>query len=135
VSLQLVPLVVYTNSKSLYKCLVKLGTIQEKCLIIDIISLRQFYETKEIAEVKWIAGNTNLANTMTKSKVYPALKSLIDTNTVNIQAFERVERASPRQNSVDDSIVHVFTDLMDLMDLESIGGLRLFSKVALVSDQ
>jgi hypothetical protein len=32
-------LVVYTNSKSLYKCLIKLGTTREKYLIINIIYL------------------------------------------------------------------------------------------------
>jgi len=32
-------LVLYTNSKLLYNCLVKLGTTQEKRLIIDIICL------------------------------------------------------------------------------------------------
>jgi hypothetical protein len=32
-------LVLYTNSKLLYKCLVKLGIIQEKRLIIDVICL------------------------------------------------------------------------------------------------
>jgi hypothetical protein len=45
-------LVLCTNSKSLYKCLVKLGITQEKRLIIDIICLRQVYKRKEIAEVK-----------------------------------------------------------------------------------
>jgi hypothetical protein len=34
-----VPLVIYIDSKSLYKYLVKLGTIREKRLIIDIIYL------------------------------------------------------------------------------------------------
>jgi len=34
-----VPLVVYINSKSLYEYLVKLGTIREKRLIIDVIYL------------------------------------------------------------------------------------------------
>jgi hypothetical protein len=33
------PIVVYTNLYLLYKCLVKLGTTQEKRLIIDIIAL------------------------------------------------------------------------------------------------
>jgi len=34
-----VPLVVYIDSKSLYEYLVKLGTIREKRLIIDVIYL------------------------------------------------------------------------------------------------
>jgi len=34
-----VPLVVCTNSKSLYECLVKLGTIREKRLMINVICL------------------------------------------------------------------------------------------------
>ena len=32
-------LVIYTDSKSLYECLVKLGTTREKCLIINVICL------------------------------------------------------------------------------------------------
>ena len=46
------PLVLYTNSKSLYEYLVKLGTTQEKRLIIDIICLCQSYKRKKITEVK-----------------------------------------------------------------------------------
>ena len=37
-------LVVYTDSKSLYECLVKLGIIREKRLIINVMCLRQAYE-------------------------------------------------------------------------------------------
>ena len=39
-SIALVPLVICTNSYSLYKCLIKLRTIKEKRLIINIIALR-----------------------------------------------------------------------------------------------
>jgi hypothetical protein len=46
------PLVIYIDSKSLYEYLVKLGTTQEKRLIIDVICLRQAYKRREIAEVK-----------------------------------------------------------------------------------
>jgi hypothetical protein len=35
-----IPTIVYTDSFSLYECLVKLGTTTEKRLMIDIIALR-----------------------------------------------------------------------------------------------
>jgi hypothetical protein len=75
-------LVLCTNSKLLYKCLVKLGIMQEKRLMIDIMCLRQAYKRKEIVEVKWIKGESNLVNAITKSKSSNALKRLIDTNTL-----------------------------------------------------
>lgn len=56
-----VPIILCTDSKSLYDCLVKLGTTAEKRLMIDIMCLRQAYERREIAEVKWIRGSTNPA--------------------------------------------------------------------------
>jgi hypothetical protein len=87
------PLVIYTDSKSLYDCLVKLGTTQEKRLIVDILSLRQAYERREITEIKWIEGSNNPADTMTKgSKACSALKALIDSNKLDIEAIKWVER-------------------------------------------
>jgi hypothetical protein len=47
-----IPLIIYTDSKSLYNCLVKLGIMQEKRLIIDVISIREAYKRREIAQVK-----------------------------------------------------------------------------------
>jgi len=76
------PLILYINSKSLYKCLVKLGITQEKRLIIDVICLYQAYKRREIAKVKWIKGDSNPADAITKSKSTNALKRLIDTNTL-----------------------------------------------------
>jgi len=87
-----VPLVVCTDSKSLYECLVKLGTTREKRLMIDVMCLRQAYERREIAEVKWIKGESNPADSMTKSKPTNALKHLLDTNTIQLDVEEWVER-------------------------------------------
>ena len=77
-------LIVCTDSKSLYDCLVKLGTTQEKRLMIDVISMREAYKRREIAQVKWIAGKSNPADSMTKTKLTNALKTLIDTNKIDI---------------------------------------------------
>ncbi|EED20884.1 hypothetical protein TSTA_081170 [Talaromyces stipitatus ATCC 10500] len=92
------PLVLCTNSKSLYECLVKLGTTWEKHLMIDLICLRQSYKRQEITEVRWINGNSNLADAMTKSKPCRALQELIDINKLCIDVNGWVERPSPNRN-------------------------------------
>jgi hypothetical protein len=45
------PIVVCTNLYLLYKCLVKLGSTQEKRLMIDIMALQQLYKRREITEI------------------------------------------------------------------------------------
>jgi hypothetical protein len=49
--LPIIPIVVYTNLYSLYKCLVKLGTIKEKRLIINIMALQQSYKRQELFKI------------------------------------------------------------------------------------
>ena len=50
--IDLIPIVIYTDSFSLYEYMVKLGTIKEKRLIIDIIAIRQSYERRELSEIR-----------------------------------------------------------------------------------
>jgi hypothetical protein len=66
-----IPLVICTDSRSLYGCLVKLGTTIEKRLMVDIMCLRQSYEKREIAEVRWINGNTKIDASIVDA--YPGL--------------------------------------------------------------
>jgi hypothetical protein len=89
-----VPLVICVDSKSLYDCLVKLGTTQEKRLMIDVMCLRQAYERRQIAEVKWVEGTSNPADSMTKSKASRALGQLIDSNRIDLKQVGWVERES-----------------------------------------
>ncbi len=46
------PIVVCTDSYSLYEYLVKLRTTKEKRLIINIIALRQSYERRELYKIR-----------------------------------------------------------------------------------
>jgi Reverse transcriptase (RNA-dependent DNA polymerase) len=88
-----IPLVIATDSKSLYDCLTKLGTTKEKRLMIDVACLRQAYERREIAEIVWIKGEANPADAMTKDKkVNDALARLVETNKLHVEPESWVER-------------------------------------------
>jgi hypothetical protein len=88
-----IPLTVCTDSYSLYDCVTKLGTTAEKRLMIDIMGLRQSYERREITEVRWIDGNCNPADAMTKEKPSQALRQLIETNTLKLVTKGWVDRS------------------------------------------
>jgi hypothetical protein len=85
-------LILLTDSKSLFDCLIKLETTSEKRLMIDLMCLRQSYEKREIAKIRWIDENINLANAMTKSKFCNALINLIDINIIELKITEWIER-------------------------------------------
>lgn len=90
-----IPLITCTDSHSLFDCLVKIGTTNEKRLMIDIMCLRQAYERREITEIVWIPGQSNPADSMTKEreKCCKALKNLIDNNVVDIDPYGWVQRS------------------------------------------
>ncbi|EKD13458.1 polyprotein [Drepanopeziza brunnea f. sp. 'multigermtubi' MB_m1] len=77
--------VVCTDSYSLYEYIVKLGTIKEKRLIIDIIAIRELYERRELFKVRWIGGKSNPADAMTKIGANISLQKLVLTNTLKVQ--------------------------------------------------
>ena len=91
--LPIIPVIVCTDSYSLYECLVKLGTTKEKRLMIDIMAIRQSYERRELQEIRWINGNDNPADAMTKAKPNPSLETFIDTNKLNIRVEGWVKRS------------------------------------------
>jgi hypothetical protein len=99
-------LILLTDSKSLYDCLVNINTIAEKRLMIDSMCLRQFYEKREIAEIRWTHENINSADAMTKSKFCNALIRLIDINIIELKITEWVKRISE----------HLWRDRLNISD-------------------
>jgi hypothetical protein len=53
--------------------------------MVDLMCLRQAYKRREITEVKWIRGRNNPIDAMTKAKPCQALKTLINTNKLNLE--------------------------------------------------
>jgi hypothetical protein len=86
------PVIVCTDSYSLYECLVKLGTTKEKRLMIDVMALRQSYERRELTEVRWINGQDNPADAMTKAAPNKMLETFLDTNEMTIRVEGWVKR-------------------------------------------
>jgi hypothetical protein len=86
------PIIICTDSYSLYECMVKLGSTKEKRLMIDLMAMRQSYERRELSEIRWINGKDNPADAMTKSIPNKALQSLIDTNELQIRVEGWVQR-------------------------------------------
>lgn len=89
---RIIPLVLFTDSKSLYDCLVGINSTTEKRLLIDLCMLRQSYELREITEVVWIPSHQNPADGMTKDNACCALEKLICSNELDLQPKAWVER-------------------------------------------
>ena len=85
-------LIICTDSYSLYQCLVQMGTTREKRLMIDIMSLGQSYENREINEIRWIQGQDNPADAMTKATPNRALENFISYNKIMIRIEGWVQR-------------------------------------------
>lgn len=91
-AIPVLPMVICTDSYSLYECLVKLGTTKEKRLMIDIMALRQSYERREFSEVRWISGLDNPADAMTKATPNRALETFMTTNQLRVRVEGWVNR-------------------------------------------
>jgi hypothetical protein len=86
------PVVICTNSLSLYECLIKLETTKEKKLMIDIIILRQTYERQKVFDVRWIDDNNNPADAITKAGPNRALEQFVTTNKLILKIQGWVKR-------------------------------------------
>jgi hypothetical protein len=99
-SLPHVPILVCTDSLSLYECLVKLGTTKEKRLMIDIMALRETYERGELKDIRWIDRRDNPADAITKATANASMEQLINTNKLELRVQGWVNRATARDDDV-----------------------------------
>jgi len=60
--------------------------------MVNLICLRQLYKRYIITEIKWINGNLNPIDVMTKANACNTLRNLININTINLNTKEWVER-------------------------------------------
>jgi hypothetical protein len=60
--------------------------------MIDIMAFRQSYKRREITEVRWIHGDDNPADAMTKATPNKSLQRFIDNNTLTIRVEGYVQR-------------------------------------------
>ncbi len=60
--------------------------------MIDLQALRQSYERREISEVRWVNGEDNPADAMTKSKCNRALENLVSDNRITVRLEAWVDR-------------------------------------------
>jgi hypothetical protein len=93
----LILLILVIDSKFLYDCLVRLDIIVKKRLMMNVMTLKQSYERREITEIKWIHESNNLVDSMTKIKSFSALKTIIDINRINLDTIEWVKRATAKE--------------------------------------
>jgi hypothetical protein len=76
-----------------------LSTTIEKRLMIDVMTLRQFYERREITEMIWIHDINNSIDSMIKIKSSTVLKTMIDINQISLNTIEWVEQATTKENN------------------------------------
>jgi hypothetical protein len=96
----LISLILVIDSKSLYDYLVRLKITVEKRLMMNVMILRQWYKRREITEIKWIHKSNNSVDSMTKSKSFSTLKTIIDINRINLDTIEWVKQVKKTINQI-----------------------------------
>jgi hypothetical protein len=89
-------MILLIDSRSLYDCLVKLEIIIEKRLMMNLMCLRQSYERRKIAEIRWIDENINSIDAMTKINSCQTFTKLIDTNIIDLRTTAWVKRMNEK---------------------------------------
>ena len=63
-----IPITAYTDNKSVIEAVFSTKLVDEKRLRVDIAAIREFLKTNDIRQIKWCAGDSQLANCMKNKK-------------------------------------------------------------------
>ena len=66
------PIVCYTDNKSLVDVLDSKKNVDDKRLRIDLALLKEMLQNKEVASIQWVSTSGQLANCLTKRGASPA---------------------------------------------------------------
>lgn len=94
-----VPLVIYTDSKSLFGSITALNSTTEKRLLINLYLLSQNYELRELSDIVWIPRLSNLVDVMNTQKDSPTLFNLLQYNKIEVEAKTWVDRPARQLKS------------------------------------
>ncbi|CAB4022652.1 Hypothetical predicted protein [Paramuricea clavata] len=74
------PIECYTDCNSLYEALKSVKSVSEKRLRLDISSIKELIEAKQITSVNWCSTNRQLADSLTKKGASPkVLRNALET--------------------------------------------------------
>lgn len=82
----------YTDSDSLFKVIIKNSSTTERRLMIDLEATREAYGNHDIADIGWVQSSDNPADALTKKGRCPALMQLIDEGRLDMEVLQRVVR-------------------------------------------
>ena len=60
--------------------------------MIDIMAIRESYESRELSEIRWINGHDNPADAMTKSNPNRSFEKFLNSNQLRIRIDGWVDR-------------------------------------------
>ena len=87
-----ISMIICVDFESLYDCLIKLRSTQEKQLMINFMCLCQFYERRKITKICWIDDNKNPIDVMIKSKICTTLQNLMNSNKISLNAKRWIKK-------------------------------------------
>ena len=87
-----IPLLLYTDSDSLFKVIVKNSTTTERRLMIDLQATREAYGNHEISDIGWVKSDDNPADALTKRHHCAALIKIMDTGRLDLEVLQWVVR-------------------------------------------